>query len=746
MIVNGKVKLIKDSNRLSKSWLTVGLTTATLGITAFLNIPTTTVSADTVANPEQSAEAEKSATPTAITTLRTSAPTTEESSTNTGSSKLTNTLAESADNTTDSSKVNNMAADTLKPSSTTSKAGQYVVASNDKSSTESQSNITNLGSTTTAGFETAQKVASEKYATTGVPQTITGSEPSATENQNVSLIYLDEDGHIVSQGTKQMTNDDFTQSANNFKATDKTPTLDGYVIDRVTPFVKLNGDSGDTVAIPILDANNQAATVTVPYPALAITVVKNQVNVVIDYYKPTDVNSKTTTTIIDAWGNTKTSTTTTTQVMASATGTMSGTDALNYQYVQGDLVDANVPAGFQVVKVDHNLRSDTLFLDVEVQPTTPGFSKTETIGHGYYDAQGNEISPNSSSATFTNGILLSLPVLLQSNDVITSEADGATIDLGQSKVVISLDGQSKTLSLSDYLKDAVGAGLDATDSELTQINQMAQQALANSNGTLKLIYGLSPLLSNNALQTAYEKAIASHNQADIYDFLARAAYVNEPTTLQVGGNESSWQAEYIAQSQGVLPDTDPQVKTEVGDAVSVTPDDYYDNTVQGTLPDTDPQVKTQVGDAIFVTPEDYYDNSNNDFENGGAGSTTPTNSNAQSTTPSESGGSTTGTLSNNEVSQNKGTAITPVNGNNKTNQQANGQSLTITSQRTKLQPKTVATQVGKTTQNKQNKQIHQPTLPQTNEASQFHVATVSALLLAALGGLLGVSVSRRKKD
>lgn len=203
----------------------------------------------------------------------------------------------------------------------------------------------------------------------------------------------------------------------------------------------------------------------------------------------------------------------------------------------------------------------------------------------------------------------------------------------------------------------------------------------------------------------------SVSQADYYDNTAKG---EEPDTdpqirTEVPGTAPSVSQEdyYDNTAEGEEPDTDPQIRTEVPDtAPSVTPDDYYDNTAKGQEPDTDPQIRTEVPDTAPSVSQDDYYDNTADGSHPGPGSETK---------PDEPTDKPSGTPNGQDNPQQPGNDST-------------GQKVTQNAQ-----------SIGKTTKTSANAN---PTLPDTgNDAAR--AVTLGGALTVLLFGAAGV---RRKHE
>ncbi|WP_156301799.1 hypothetical protein [Secundilactobacillus similis] len=119
--------------------------------------------------------------------------------------------------------------------------------------------------------------------------------------------------------------------------------------------------------------------------------------------------------------------------------------------------------------------------------------------------------------------------------------------------------------MMSILKRYWGAGLNATDDQLTTVNQEAQDTMLNEpNSVLKGLWGIRVTVAGTAVQDAYDKAVTTNSLADRYDFLARASYLQQPETLKVGGQVSDWAVNYVLFDPNVTVET--PYTTEVKDA------------------------------------------------------------------------------------------------------------------------------------------------------------------------------------
>ncbi|GAX02831.1 hypothetical protein IWT140_00429 [Secundilactobacillus pentosiphilus] len=165
---------------------------------------------------------------------------------------------------------------------------------------------------------------------------------------------------------------------------------------------------------------------------------------------------------------------------------------------------------------------------------------------------------------------------------LTSEVLNMSDTSGKAKSVVA----DFTTNKLNYYSDLNGQGeVVATQSlnDLTSDKWAAMGINQSKAGTIYLGYGDSP-----------KDIVSGYNTANSIGSI-KFLYTKDATTT---------------------PTDDAQTKTAVPDAVSVTPDNYYDNTKTGTPTGGDDQFKTAVPDAISVTPDNYYDNTKTDTSTG----------------------------------------------------------------------------------------------------------------------------------
>ena len=187
----------------------------------------------------------------------------------------------------------------------------------------------------------------------------------------------------------------------------------------------------------------------------------------------------------------------------------------------------------------------------------------------FFDRDGNEIGfSGSTGSTYSQNEINAITNILLTNSVISAKTPnqaGWSVDYANSTVNVTVDGVKTTYTLDEYLNKVLGAGLDATNDQLTALNQEAQDTMLNEpNPALKALWGIRITVAGTAVQDAYDKAIATNSLADRYDFLARASYLKQPETLKVGGQVSDWDVNYVLFDPNVTVET--PYTTEVKDA------------------------------------------------------------------------------------------------------------------------------------------------------------------------------------
>ena len=716
-----RVKLYKAG----KLWLAMGLTSVAIGITAIVNTTSITASADTTEATAQSTEASAVAASTA--TLKTTAADTTTTDQQVTTPAKTSTTPSTAGSTTTDQKTPIASVDDVKTddvaSPTSDERGNDTAATD---TTTPQETVTNLGDAKADQLAAAKATASAAYAKTGIVQKVTAMDADALVQ--VQVKFKNTDDQLVSESTVDMSLSDF-QSGNYDK-----PELAGYVTGTVTPINDVDPNGSEEVIFHDQTNNTVVTPVTITGPALIAIVYKDEPNVHLIYYVAANAqgNSITANYTRDA--------------------STSYEDAATFSddpEHPNQLVLDNLLTGYRPVKIQNVLTTDTLNVFVEI---ASGYSQTEKFSSQYVALHGEgenqqayllASGPGQTITDYTSGNpYMSIPSVLATNADAMALTGGRTINFDESTVTITVDGKTVSLSLNDYLEKTIGLGLSASDADLAAFNQMAQEKLANANWLDSIILGFSPLVKDNAIQTAYEKAIATHSPYDIYDFLVRATYPGQLDILQVGGTSSTWSVQYVM-NEGQVPENGPQKRTQVGPGIYVTKDQYYDN----RTPDN--------GGGTTTTPTD----------NGGGTTTTPTNNGGSTTTAPTDNGTTTTTQpttgSQTTTAPGENTQVTATNGGQGTTtgstqgttgtnqtgtvaaQQANGTvAAASTGQAT---PTTVATNQNAVAGQATNDNAKAATLPQTNDDQSTAAAVSGLTLLAALGSLLGFGVTKRRK-
>lgn len=737
---NGETKYRVKLYKAGKLWLSMGLTSVALGITAIVNTTSLTASAATADETTQATgeSAVAASTATLKTTASTDTATSDTPSTTATETKADATASETPATTATETKVTATTTDQqvttpTETSTTPSTAGSTTtdqktpaasvddvktddVASptsdergNDTATTTPQETVTNLGDAKADQLTAAKATASAAYAKTGIVQKVTAMDADALVQ--VQVKFKNTDDQLVSESTVDMSLSDF-QSGNYDK-----PELAGYVTGMVSPINDVDPNGSEEVIFHDQTNNTVVTPVTITGPALIAVVYKEAMKVHLMYCVAAGINGNTTT--------------------ASYTrdADISGADVVAGTNTGDQLIQDYLLTGYDLVStIRKTVTTDTLYIVLEIAPR---YSQTETFKSQYITVDGNgqgyqlATTGSGSIVNFGSGSYLAIPSVLATNADAMALTGGRTINFDESTVTITLDGQQMTLSLNDYLKNTIGLDLSASDADLAAFNQMAQEKLANANLYDSFILGLSPLVKDNAIQTAYEKAIATHSPYDIYDFLVRATYPGQLDILQIGGTSSTWSVQYVMNGSQV-PENGPKKRTQVGPDIYVTKDQYYDN----RTPDN--------GGGTTTTPTD----------NGGSTTTTPTDNGTTTTTQPTTGSQTT-------TAPGENTQVTATNGGQGTTtgstqgttgtsqtgtvaaQQANG--TVVAASTGQVTPTTVATNQNAVAGQSTSDNAKAATLPQTNDDHSTAEAVSGLTLLAVLGSLLGFGSIKRRK-
>lgn len=733
---NGETKYRVKLYKAGKLWLAMGLTSVALGITAIVNTTSLTASAATADETTQATgeSAVAASTATLKTTSATDASTSETlatTSTDTKTTDIKTTDTTSTDTTTDQQVTTPAKTGTTPSTVGSTTTGQKTAAAsadvsktddvasptsvergNDTAATTNttpQETVTNLGDAKADQLAAAKTTASAAYAKTGIAQKVTAMDANALVQ--VQVKFKNTDDQLVSESTVDMSLSDF-QSGNYDK-----PELAGYVTGMVSPINDVDPNGSEEVIFHDQTNNTVVTPVTITGPALIAVVYKEAMKVHLMYCVAAGINGNTTT--------------------ASYTrdADISGADVVAGTNTGDQLIQDYLLTGYDLVStIRKTVTTDTLYIVLEIAPR---YSQTETFNSQYITVDGNNqghllaTTGSGSIVNFGSGSYMAIPSVLATNADAMALTGGRTINFDQSTVTITVDGQTVSLSLNDYLENTIGLGLSASDADLAAFNQMAQEKLANANWLDSIILGLSPLVKDNAIQTAYEKAIATHSPYDIYDFLVRATYPGQLDILQVGGTSSTWSVQYVMNGSQV-PENGPKKRTQVGPDIYVTKDQYYDN----RTPDN--------GGGTTTTPTD----------NGGSTTTTPTDNGTTTTTQPTTGSQTTTAPDENTqvTATNGGQGATTgstqgTTGTNQTGtvaaQQANG---TVAAASTvPVTPTTVATNQNAVAGQSTSDNAKAATLPQTNDDQSTAEAVSGLTLLAVLGSLLGFGVTKRRK-
>lgn len=334
--------------------------------------------------------------------------------------------------------------------------------------------------------------------------------------------------------------------------TDKQATLTaGTTSDTATTE---NGETSasSTTAVEAPATNNSDAAETTTTPQA-------------DEQKSAATNDQQTAPVADATTPAQ-SDTTTTPKQSDATTTQS-TPVTNLGDATATDVDAAKVAGKAAYEATGTPQKVTA-----VAATTAdelNYSATQNSEVHFFDRDGNEIGiGGSTGSTYSQDELNAITDILLTNSVIgerTPNQAGWTVDYANSTVNVTVDGVKTAYTLDEYFKKVLGAGLNATDDQLTTVNQEAQDTMLNEpNSVLKGLWGIRVTVAGTAVQDAYDKAVTTNSLADRYDFLARASYLQQPETLKVGGQVSDWAVNYVLFDPNVTVET--PYTTEVKDA------------------------------------------------------------------------------------------------------------------------------------------------------------------------------------
>lgn len=666
----------------SKLWLTMGVTSVALGITALANPSQLTAKAEATDSTSQKAPANDALTGNSTTLKASTSTSAAEPEATEASSDIATSVKQSTDSSTPAKPTTDTGATTTgestkdatsseiaKPDETTAKTATQVV----------DPKVTNLGDATSGEIAATKVKATADFERTGVAQTITAVSPASVEEISYPVLFMPDNNTVISQSTLKMTSDEFNNGSY-----DK-PELTGYY---TTKTISQKGVLG---AQSVIGGNLYPGT----FIEADVVPLSKLINIYIKYS-----NGKTATT------------------------QMTISNFLNYKYTPGDIVDQNFNfPGYKVDEVTPQPVGDGISGTIDVQLQSKYSSDTESFRSAYFIGKLDE------NNLVTNGIgttdyfnrqtpLVQIPNILDTLSVINEKVPDATLNLDNSKITFTLDGVAKDLTFNDYFKQVLGVDLSASDADLKAVEQKTEDHVANADSLSKVF--ISKITANGALEQAYQKAITTHNPLDVYDFLARASVAFSTDTMQVGGTSSDWYTQYVL-DKPELPSTDSQVKTEVGDAISVNPEDYYDNTKNN-------------GNDNPTTDQPTAPITNND-----SNPTTPTTNNQ--TTPDTnvlpSDGSSNGSAIANTSKPGSGTTENGTseqeseNGTAEENATKGGNVNTLSS----------SNQVANTTNHIGNTQK----LPQTHEASDRMTVTVGSMLLVLATGLLGLGFKRRKQ-